>query len=71
MIAEFERRFDAKLNIELYDSNEALLAKLQSGGASYDIIVPSDYMVTVLREHAWPGSRPGTHLHRRRTENAR
>lgn len=50
VIAEFERRFDAKLNIELYDSNEALLAKLQSGGAIYDIIVPSDYMVTVLRE---------------------
>src|SRR6185295_10196744 len=50
VIAEFERRYDAKVNIELYDSNEALLAKLQSGGASYDIIVPSDYMVTVLRE---------------------
>jgi spermidine/putrescine transport system permease protein len=50
VIAEFERRFDAKLNIELYDSNEALLAKLQSGAASYDIVVPSDYMVTVLRE---------------------
>jgi spermidine/putrescine transport system permease protein len=49
VIAEFERRFDAKLNVELYDSNEALLAKLQSGGASYDIIVPSDYMVTVLK----------------------
>lgn len=50
VIAEFERRFDAKLNIELYDSNEALLAKLLSGSASYDIVVPSDYMVTVLRE---------------------
>jgi spermidine/putrescine-binding protein len=50
VIADFKRRYDAKLNVELYDSNEALLAKLQSGGASYDIIVPSDYMVTVLRE---------------------
>lgn len=50
VIAEFERRYDAKLNIELYDSNEALLARLQSGGANYDIIVPSDYMVTVLHE---------------------
>ena len=53
VIAEFERRYDAKLNIELYDSNEALLAKLQSGSASYDIIVPSDYMVTVLREQGF------------------
>ena len=55
VIAEFERRYDAKLNVELYDSNEALLAKLQSGGASYDIIVPSDYMVTVLREQGLLG----------------
>lgn len=49
VVAEFERRFDAKVNVETYDSNEVLLAKLQSGGASYDIIVPSDYMVTVLK----------------------
>ncbi|HKP10690.1 MAG TPA: extracellular solute-binding protein, partial [Blastocatellia bacterium] len=49
VVAEFERRYDAKVNIELYDSNEALLAKLQSGGAAYDIVVPSDYMVTVLK----------------------
>ncbi|MBI3651317.1 MAG: extracellular solute-binding protein [Acidobacteria bacterium] len=50
VIAEFEQKFQARLNVELYDSNEALLAKLQSGGAQYDIIVPSDYMVTVLKE---------------------
>lgn len=49
VIAEFERRYEAKVNVELYDSNEALLAKLQSGGANYDIVVPSDYMVAVLR----------------------
>jgi spermidine/putrescine transport system permease protein len=50
VIAEFEQKFNAKINVELYDSNEALLAKLQSGGANFDIIVPSDYMVTVLKE---------------------
>lgn len=49
VIKEFERRYEVKVNIELYDSNEAMLARLQSGGASYDIVVPSDYMVTVLR----------------------
>jgi spermidine/putrescine-binding protein len=50
VISEFEQKYNAKLNVELYDSNEALLAKLQSSGAAYDIVVPSDYMVTVLRE---------------------
>jgi spermidine/putrescine transport system substrate-binding protein/spermidine/putrescine transport system permease protein len=50
VISEFEQKYNAKLNVEPYDSNEALLAKLQSSGAAYDIVVPSDYMVTVLRE---------------------
>ena len=50
VVAEFESRYNAKVNVELYDSNEALLARLQSGGVSYDVIVPSDYMVTVLKE---------------------
>jgi len=31
-----------------FDSNETLLATLQAGGANYDIIVPSDYMVQVM-----------------------
>lgn len=31
-----------------FDSNETLLATLQAGGASYDVIVPSDYMVQIL-----------------------
>jgi len=31
-----------------FDSNETLLATLQAGGADYDIIVPSDYMVQVM-----------------------
>jgi spermidine/putrescine-binding protein len=50
VVAEFEQRYGAKVNVELYDSNEALLSRLQAGGAAYDIIVPSDYMVSVLRE---------------------
>ncbi|HEX5941876.1 MAG TPA: spermidine/putrescine ABC transporter substrate-binding protein [Anaerolineales bacterium] len=31
-----------------YDSNETLLATLQAGGAEYDLVVPSDYMVQVM-----------------------
>ena len=33
-----------------YDSNETLLATIQAGGANYDVIVPSDYMVQILVE---------------------
>ncbi|PYP88599.1 MAG: hypothetical protein DMF61_05275 [Blastocatellia bacterium AA13] len=49
VIDNFEKQTGARLNVELYDSNEALLAKLQAGGG-YDLVVPSDYMVLVLRE---------------------
>ncbi|HYL99518.1 MAG TPA: extracellular solute-binding protein [Blastocatellia bacterium] len=50
VIKQFEDQYHAHVNVELYDSNEALLAKLQSGAVDYDIVVPSDYMVKVLRE---------------------
>ncbi|MGH9962267.1 MAG: ABC transporter permease subunit, partial [Pyrinomonadaceae bacterium] len=41
----FEQRFNARVQCDLYDSNEALLAKLQSGNAGYDIVVPGDYII--------------------------
>lgn len=36
------------VNYSLYSSNEDLYAKLSSGAVSYDVIVPSDYMVARL-----------------------
>ena len=47
-LAKFEARHGVRVNVDLYDSNEALLAKLQAGNAGYDVIVPSDYSVQVL-----------------------
>lgn len=48
------KRFTAETGIEVvldtYDSNETLLAKLQSGATGYDVIVPSDYMVAQMVE---------------------
>jgi spermidine/putrescine transport system permease protein len=48
-LARFESRHGVKVNVDLYDSNEALLAKLQAGNAGYDVVCPSDYSVEVLR----------------------
>ena len=48
VIAEFEKRTGISVNYTTYESNEAMYAKLKSGGASYDIIIPSDYMVSRL-----------------------
>jgi spermidine/putrescine transport system permease protein len=48
VVSGFERRYNAEVDIETYDSNEAMLAKLQAGVVAYDVIVPSDYMVRIL-----------------------
>ncbi len=37
-----------KVNLDTFDSNETLLAKLQAGATGYDVIVPSDYMVAQM-----------------------
>lgn len=46
--AEFTRRTGIRVNYTTFDSNEALYSKLVGGGADYDIIIPSDYMVSRL-----------------------
>ena len=45
---QFEAECGVKVTETNFDSNETLLATLQAGGADYDIIVPSDYMVQTL-----------------------
>lgn len=48
VIDGFEKKTGIKVNVDTYDSNEAILEKLQSGVADYDIVVPSDYMMKIL-----------------------
>ncbi len=45
---EFEKLTGIKVNYTTYDTNEAMYTKLKSGGAVYDIVIPSDYMVERL-----------------------
>lgn len=42
----FEELTGIKINYTNFASNEDLYAKLKSGGSSYDIIIPSDYMIS-------------------------
>lgn len=50
LIAEFEAETGYTIIYETFDSNEAMLTKLQQGGTNYDLIVPSEYMVERLKE---------------------
>lgn len=34
-----------KVNYSTYENNESMYSKLKSGGVSYDIVIPSDYMI--------------------------
>lgn len=46
--AYFEKLTGIKVNYTNFDSNEDMYAKLKSGGANYDVIIPSDYMIQRL-----------------------
>lgn len=50
---EFTKRTGIKVNYTTFDSNESLYSKLAGGGADYDVIIPSDYMVAKLREEGF------------------
>lgn len=49
--AEFEKWYEKtygekiKVNYSTFSSNEDMYAKLSSGGAKYDVVIPSDYMI--------------------------
>ena len=48
LLKDFERRHGVTVVIDTFSSNEELLAKLQSGAAGYDVMVPSDFMVAIM-----------------------
>jgi spermidine/putrescine-binding protein len=48
LIEVFERKAGAKIVVDTFSSNEELLAKLQSGASGYDLVVPSDFMVSIM-----------------------
>ena len=48
--AEFEKRYGITVIYSNYESNENMYNKLSSGGANYDVIIPSDYMIARLVE---------------------
>lgn len=49
MAKDFEAATGIKVKIDLYESNEDMIAKLQAGGVrQYDIIVPSDFVMPSL-----------------------
>lgn len=48
VVSEFERLTGCTVNYTNFESNENMYSKLIGGGVSYDVIVPSDYMIDRL-----------------------
>lgn len=48
VIDEFEKRTNIKVNYTTYETNEELYNMLKNSNVSYDVIIPSDYMISKL-----------------------
>ena len=48
LITEFEEQTGIRVNYQTAESNEALYSLIKMGGADFDVIVPSDYMIARL-----------------------
>ncbi|MBR4163825.1 MAG: ABC transporter substrate-binding protein [Solobacterium sp.] len=49
VVPNFEKMYNAKVNYDTFESNEMMYTKLL-GGNSYDVLVPSDYMIEQLMQ---------------------
>src|SRR5690625_866070 len=50
LINQFEEETGITVIYETFDSNEAMLTKIQQGGTTYDIAIPSEYMIEKMLE---------------------
>ncbi len=50
LITQFEEETGIRVNYQTAESNETLYSLLKSGGGDYDVVVPSDYMISQLIE---------------------
>lgn len=48
IIEEFEKRTNIKVNYTTYETNEELYNMLKNSNVSYDVVIPSEYMISRL-----------------------
>lgn len=51
LIAQFEEETDIRVIYETFDSNEAMMTKIEQGGTSYDVAMPSEYAIEKMNEN--------------------
>jgi spermidine/putrescine-binding protein len=48
VLSDFTKEYGVKINYDTYANNEEMASKLQAGGGTYDVAIPSTYMVQSL-----------------------
>jgi len=48
VVKDFEKARGVRVVIDTFESNEAMLAKLQGGGTAYDLATPSNYFIQTM-----------------------
>lgn len=51
LLAQFEDETGYRVIYETFDSNEAMMTKIEQGGTSYDIAIPSEYAIEKMKEN--------------------
>ena len=51
VIKRFEEKYNCKVEVDTFDSNEAMYAKLQAGSTGYDIIMPTSYQIPLMAKN--------------------
>ncbi len=50
LIEKFEKESGLKVIYQTFDSNEAMMTKIEQGGTTFDIAVPSEYAIAKMKE---------------------
>jgi spermidine/putrescine transport system substrate-binding protein len=50
VLRDFESRFDCRVVLDFFDSNESMYAKIKAGASGYDVIFPSSYQAAIMQE---------------------
>src|SRR5215510_7413639 len=49
IVRQFEKEYDCKVTLDVYEDAESMLSKIQAGGVSlYDVVVPPDHIVPAM-----------------------
>ena len=49
VVAKFEEKYECRVILNTFEDNETMLAKMLVGSGGYDVIIPSSYVIPVMR----------------------